>query len=123
MRSSECAKQYGPYAVLAVGEDGHAESKVIHLTGGNHMQPSGKGGRVYPRDQDARIAWKDFTGGRSMCGEPGVNYGLGMTTPSENVIQRRSRQHCEMIVLQAGDWETVQNYAGQFWSKCHSLLA
>lgn len=107
---------YGPYAVLAVGEDGHSESKNIHMTGGCHMNLLGRIGG-YTRETRTPDSVEGFYWGAKHVWGTGANNGLGMTTPSENIIKDVS-DYTEMIVLQAGDWETVQNYAGQFWSKC-----
>lgn len=109
-------EKYGPYAVLAVGEDGHCESKNIHATGGNHMTLLSKLGG-YTRETRTPDSVEGFYwGGKHVLGS-GTQFGLGMVTPHDNVVKDVS-DHTDMIVLQAGDWETVQNYAGQFWSKC-----
>ncbi len=108
-------EKYGPYAVLAVGEDGHSESKNIHMTGGCHMNLLGRIGG-YTRETRTPDSVEGFYWGAKHVWGTGANNGLGMTAPSENVIKDVA-DHTEMIVLQAGDWETVQNYAGQFWSK------
>jgi len=46
----------------------------------------------------------------------GASGGLGMFDPSWNILYDVS-QNTEMIVLQAGDWETVQTFAGQIATK------
>ena len=109
-------ESYGPFAVLAVGEDGHCESKNIHMTGGCHINLLSKVGG-YTRETRTPDSVEGFYWGAKHVWGTGANFGLGMTTPSKNVVKDVS-ENTEMIVLQAGDWETVQNYAGQFWSKC-----
>ena len=106
---------YGPYAVLAVGEDGHSESKHIHMTGGNHINLLGKVGGFTRETRTPDSVEGYYWGAKHVWGS-GAQAGLGMTDPNENVIKDVS-ENTEMIVLQAGDWETVQNYAGQFWSR------
>ncbi|MCA9978082.1 MAG: molybdopterin-dependent oxidoreductase, partial [Anaerolineales bacterium] len=105
---------YGPYAVLAVGEDGHCESKNLHMVGGCHMSLLDKVGG-YTRETRTPDSVEGFYWGAKHVWGTGANMGLAMTAPSENVIKDVA-DHTNMIVLQAGDWETVQNYAGQWWS-------
>ena len=108
-------EKYGPYAVLAVGEDGHLESKNIHMAGGCHINLLGRIGG-YTRETRTPDSVEGFYWGAKHVWGTGANFGLGMTAPSENVIKDVA-ENTEMIVLQAGDWETVQNFAGQFWSR------
>ncbi|MEZ4644881.1 MAG: molybdopterin-dependent oxidoreductase [Chloroflexota bacterium] len=105
---------YGPYAVLAVGEDGHCESKNLHMVGGCHMSLLDKVGG-YTRETRTPDSVEGFYWGAKHVWGTGANMGLAMTAPSENIIKDVA-DHTNMIVLQAGDWETVQNYAGQWWS-------
>ena len=107
-------EKYGPYAVLAVGEDGHSESKNLHMTGGCHMSLMDKVGG-YTRETRTPDSVEGFYWGAKHVWGTGANMGLAMTTPSENIIKDVA-DNGHMIALQAGDWETVQNYAGQWWS-------
>ncbi len=109
-------EKYGPNTVLAVGEDGHMESKHIHMGGGCHINVLGKTGGYTREARTPDSVEGYYWGGKHVIGS-GIQGGLGMQDSVENTIYDISK-HTEMIVLQAGDWETVQNYAGQFWSHC-----
>ncbi|WP_165050950.1 MULTISPECIES: molybdopterin-dependent oxidoreductase [unclassified Adlercreutzia] len=105
---------YGPSGILAIGEDGHKESKVVHYAGGNHMRLlRNLGGFV--REVRTPDSVEGFYWGAKHVLGPGLLAGLGMFDPSDNIVKDVS-DNTDVIVLQAGDWETVQNYAGQWWS-------
>ncbi|MGI9952697.1 molybdopterin-dependent oxidoreductase [Moorellaceae bacterium AZ2] len=107
-------EKYGPFAILAIGEDGHKESKDIHAGGGWHAHLLSKLGG-YTRETRTPDSVEGFYWGAKHVWGPGSHNGLGVTAPDENVIKDIS-EHTEMIVLQAGDLETTQNYATRFWS-------
>lgn len=108
-------EKYGPNSIITIGEDGHKESKDIHSAGGWHSNLLSIVNGTFTREvrtPDSVEGW--YWGSKHVWG-PGLNMGLGMPAPAQNVIKDVS-ENTEMIVLQAGDWEVVQNYASQFWS-------
>jgi len=107
--------KYGPFAVLTIGEDGHKESKDIHAGGGCHSNLLDKLGG-YTRETRTPDSVEGFYWGAKHVLGMGASSGLGMFDPSWNIVKDVS-DHTEMIVLQAGDWETVQTFAGQIASK------
>lgn len=124
-------EKYGPYAILCVGEDGHKESKDIHSGGGMHMNLLEKLGG-YTREVRTPDSVEGFYWGAKHVYGSGASSGLGLVAPtwtsgdkqdfrnfagnSWNVMKDIS-ENAEMVVFHSGDWETVQNYAGQFWSR------
>jgi len=108
-------QKYGPFSVFCIGEDGHKESKDIHAGGGCHANLMDKVGG-YTRETRTPDSVEGFYwGGKHVLGT-GASGGLGMFDPSWNVVKDVS-DNTAMIVLQAGDWETVQTFAGQIASK------
>ncbi len=107
-------RDYGPSAILAIGENGHKESKSIHYGGGCHMallrHLGGYTREVRTPDSVEGFYW----GGKHVWGT-GVYDGLGMQDNNTNVMKDFS-EHGNFLVMQAGDLETTQNYSSQFWS-------
>ena len=107
--------QYGENAVLAVGEDGHCQSKLIHMVGGNHINMLMRTGG-FTREVRTPDSVEGFYWGAKFAWGPGVQAGLGMYDNGWNIIEDVS-EHADMVVMQAGDLETTQNYASQWMSR------
>ena len=107
-------EKYGPFAILGIGEDGHKESKDIHAGGGVQMNLLAQIGG-YTREARTPDSVEGFYWGAKHVLGMGASSGLGMFDPSWNVVKDVS-DNCDMIVLQAGDWESVQNFTGQWVS-------
>jgi len=105
---------YGPYGILAIGYDGHKESKCVHYGGGCHMQVLRMlGGYVREvRTPDSVEGY--YWGGKHVWGT-GAYDGLGMPENYFNTMKDVS-DNTELLVMQAGDLETTQNYSSQFQS-------
>lgn len=112
--------KYGPFSVFCIGEDGHKESKMLHAGGGIHMAVLGELGG-YTREVRTPDSNEGYYWGAKHVWGTGALMGLGLAAPAQNgtatwgVVQDITK-HTDMLVFQAGDWETTQNYAGQFWS-------
>lgn len=113
--------QYGPYAVLCIGEDGHRESKDIHAGGGMHATLLNKIGG-YTRETRTPDSVEGFYWGAKHVWGAGSNKGLGMVAPQQTGfnswnVAKDITENSEFIALHAGDLELTQNYASQFWSQ------
>lgn len=106
---------YGENAVLAVGEDGHCQSKVIHMVGGNHINMLMRTGG-FTREVRTPDSVEGFYWGAKFSWGAGVQAGLGMYDNGWNIIEDVSK-NSDMVVMQAGDLETTQNYASQWMSR------
>jgi trimethylamine-N-oxide reductase (cytochrome c) len=106
---------YGPFAILCIGEDGHKESKNIHAGGGWHMNLLGRIGG-FTRETRTPDSTEGFYWGAKHVWGNGALWGLAVAAPHQNVIKDIS-DNAEMVVFQPGDWESTQNYAGQYLSK------
>jgi trimethylamine-N-oxide reductase (cytochrome c) len=106
-------EKYGPYTVMAVGEDGHKESKILHGAGGWHAHLlSHMGG--YTREIRSPDSIEGFYWGAKHVWGFGAQ-GIGVAAPCANVVKDVT-DNCELLVLQSGDLETTQNFHSQFWS-------
>ncbi|MDY2624972.1 MAG: molybdopterin-dependent oxidoreductase [Coriobacteriales bacterium] len=108
-------KQYGDAAIFAVGEDGHCQSKIIHMVGGNHINLLMRTGG-YTREVRTPDSVEGFYWGAKFSWGAGAQAGLGMYDEGWNVIEDVS-ENTDLIILQAGDLETTQNYASQWMSR------
>lgn len=114
-------EKYGKYAVLAIGEDGHKESKGIHAGGGMHASLLNIIGG-YTRETRTPDSVEGFYWGAKHVWGSGSNKGLGMVAPPQTNynswnVCKDVTEHSELITFQAGDLELTQNYASQFWSQ------
>lgn len=108
-------EKYGPNSIITIGEDGHKESKDVHSGGGWHSNLLTAVNGTFTREVRTPDSVEGWYWGTKHVWGPGLNMGLGMAAPSQNIIKDVS-ENTEMIVLQSGDWEATQNYASQFWS-------
>jgi len=108
-------EKYGENAVLAVGEDGHCQSKLIHMVGGNHINLLMRTGG-YTREVRTPDSVEGFYWGAKFVWGAQVQAGLGMYDNGWNIIEDVS-ENAQMVVMQAGDLETTQNYASQWMSR------
>ena len=106
---------YGPNAILAVGENGHKETKSIHQGGGCHTNLLGRTGG-YSREVRTPDSIEGYWWGSKHVWGKGSFEGMGMMAPYVNMVKDVT-DHTELIMLQAGDWETAQNFSSQFWSR------
>lgn len=114
-------EKYGKYAVLAIGEDGHKESKGIHAGGGMHASLLNIIGG-YTRETRTPDSVEGFYWGAKHVWGSGSNKGLGMIAPPQTNynswnVCKDVTENSELIAFQAGDMELTQNYASQFWSQ------
>lgn len=108
-------EKYGANSIFCIGEDGHKESKDIHSGGGWHCNLMATVNGTFTREVRTPDSVEGWYWGTKHVWGPGLNMGLGMAAPSQNVIKDVS-ENTDMIVLQSGDWEATQNYASQYWS-------
>jgi trimethylamine-N-oxide reductase (cytochrome c) len=93
-------EQYGPYAVLCIGEEGHYESKIVHAPSGCNRRLLGKFGG-YTREVRNPDSWEGwYWGARHVWGNMGM--GSGAPGPFFSDVA----EHTKMIVW-GGDWETT----------------
>ncbi|MDR1015439.1 MAG: molybdopterin-dependent oxidoreductase [Coriobacteriales bacterium] len=108
---------YGPFAVLCIGENGHRESKDLHSGGGMHATLMNElGGYTREtRTPDSVEGW--YWGAKHVWGRGSTN-GLGLAAPMETgysswLVAYDLCESCDLIAFQAGDLELTQNYAAQ----------
>ena len=107
-------EKYGQLSVMAVGEDGHKESKVVHGAGGwqanllSHM-----GG--YTREVRTPDSVEGFYWGAKHVWGPGAQ-AIGVAGPECFNVVKDVTDNSELIVLQSGDLETTQNFHSMSWS-------
>lgn len=77
---------YGPGAILAIGENGHKDSKVIHMGGGAHATLLGLLGG-YTRETRTPDSVEGFYWGAKHVWGTGPYNGLGMANPYENIVK------------------------------------
>ncbi|MDD6784951.1 MAG: molybdopterin-dependent oxidoreductase [Eggerthellales bacterium] len=111
---------YGENAVLAVGEDGHCQSKLIHMVGGNHMNFLMRTGG-WTREVRTPDSVEGFYWGAKFVWGAQVQAGLAMFDAGWNVLKDVC-ENAEMVVMQAGDLETTQNYSAQWMSRAMRFM-
>ena len=93
-------KEYGPYAVLCIGEEGHHESKTVHAASGCHKRLLSEFGG-YTREVRNPDSWEGwYWGAKHVWGDMGI--GSGTPAPTFSDVA----QNTKMIVW-SGDWETT----------------
>ncbi len=109
---------YGPYAVLCIGEDGHHESKVVHVGQGTHMKLMSIAGG-YTRECRNPDSWEGWWWGAKHVWGNGQN-GQSLINGAEILD---IANNTEMIVWQGSDWETTpQGFGGQFFPRLANWL-
>ncbi len=111
---------YGPNSILCLGENGHKESKMLHAGGGIHMQLLGHL-QGYTREVRTPDSVEGFYWGAKHVWGTGATFGLGMAAPPPlnqawGVIQDIT-ENTDLLIFQACDLETTQNYSGQHMSQ------
>ncbi len=101
---------YGPYSILAVGEDGHHENKNIHACGGCHTRLFDFTGG-YTREVRNPDSWEGwYWGGMHVWGTMAV----GMQSPGSTLLDIAN--NCDMFIT-IGDQHTTSNSANGCWNK------
>ncbi|MDR1358305.1 MAG: molybdopterin-dependent oxidoreductase, partial [Coriobacteriales bacterium] len=114
-------ENYGPNAVLCIGENGHRESKDLQSGGGMHATLMNElGGYTREtRTPDSVEGW--YWGAKHVWGRGSTN-GLGLAAPMETgysswMVAYDICENCDLIAFHAGDIELTQNYAAQGLSR------
>lgn len=105
---------YGLYGILAIGYDGHKESKCVHYGSGCQMQVLRMLGGYIREVRTPDSVEGFYWGGKHVWGT-GAWDGLGIPEEYYNTMKDVS-ENADLIVMQAGDLETTANYASQFQS-------
>jgi molybdopterin guanine dinucleotide-containing S/N-oxide reductase-like protein len=122
---------YGPYGILIVGEDGHAEAKNVHLgqnTSATLLHIMQKGG--YTSERRNADSWEGWYWGTMHVWGTG-SFGLSLAPPKKdtrferqnifepvNSVLKDVSEHTDMIVWQGADTETTPTgFAGYGWSR------
>ena len=116
-------KTYGPYAILAVGEDGHAEAKIVHRGQSSsamllHTLKEG-GYTAERRNADSWEGWYWGTMHVWGTGSDGLSAprGVHLWYPGNSILKDVS-EHTDMIIWEGADPETTPTgFAGYGWSR------
>lgn len=113
---------YGPYAILILGEDGHAEAKNVHAgqaASGMLLQTMKEG--AYTAERRNADSWEGWYWGSMHVWGTGSD---GLAAPRKGIMSRANSvlkdvsENTEMIVWQGADTETTPTgFSGYGWSR------
>jgi anaerobic selenocysteine-containing dehydrogenase len=114
---------YGPYAILVMGEDGHAEAKSVHsgqAANGMLLHTLKEGG--YTAERRNADSWEGWYWGTMHVwgtGSAGLSAShRGSVFAPPNSVLKDVSEHTEMIVWQGADTETTPTgFSGSGWSR------